>query len=527
MLIRILIADTCTVVLAQDPVAFFTLESIDGTAFQNRIAFLAKTDSLFTKQNLPFYSLRESVKDSCKIFYISSGIRLSDSVKIADPSTLFANEILTLSQFKGRSQDILKKYSNAGYPFARVVPDILYYDNTLPIVEVKVDSGPRIVIDSIVVKSEKPIDLIVLKRIAGLRLPMLFNQKKLEEAQDRIVNKGFLEFTAPTSFLFTEEGSILYLYARRKQSVFGDLLIGLNSDNQRRTVLTGEAQFALLNVFGKAENISVQWRAPATQQQFLHFRSEFPFLFHSPLGTTVEFQVFRQDSTFARFNMRVAGTYFYSSSLSAGLGWYRESSSSVRSASEGLMPYTSNFQFFKIQYSNKRGAGVSSKGFRNSLEAGVGTITKDDTQENRLRLLLESDADIPIAKRLNLYTSLVFKTVNGPAILLNESYRTGGMGSIRGFNEWSFFVSSAVLGVFEYRFYVDSKSFFKAFYDAGWQVLTSGGSGYYQGFGSGLALPVANGLFHFDIAVGKFPNMPVDWRNTRLHIGFRSNLSAF
>lgn len=522
MLFRILLADSCSLVTARDSVAYHVFSALSDTEFSNKTLFLSKVDSLFSYYDYPFYTLEEVKTDTCTVFNINSGIRLTDSVKVAESRLFTPNEKISIRQFKTKSNEVLRKCSNAGYPFARVVPSIVNYDTNIPVIKIEIDSGPRIEIDSLVIKSEKPVNVAVLKRISGLRLPMVYNQKKLDEALERISTSGFVEFTSPSSVLFIEEGSIIYLYAKQKQSVFGDLIIGLNSDNQRRTVFTGEAQLALLNLFGSAERISIQWRAPATLQQFLHLRGDFPFLFQTPIGTSLDLQVFRQDSTFARFSSRVGGTYYFSPKVSAGLGWFRESSSSLELVEVGFTPYLSSYQFFHVQYNTINGKGSKKRGVRSALEVGVGTIRKNEIQENRLRLQVEADADIPISNYQKLFTSLAFKGINGPNILLNESYRTGGMGSIRGFNEWSFFVTSAAIGTLEYRFFVDSKAFFKAFYDAGWQSVTGGSQGYYQGFGAGLALPVSVGMFHVDVAVGKFPGLPIDLRNTRLHIGLKA-----
>lgn len=522
MLFRILLADSCCLVWASDPIAYQVFKKISGTEFSNRALFCSKVDSLFTHYDYPFYILKEVKLDTCAVFYLSSGIRLSDTVIVQESRLFVPNEIISIAQFKSKSQEVIQKCSNVGYPFARVVPSILYYHRNIPVIKIEVDSGPRIAIDSLVVKAEKSINITILKRISGLRFPMVYNQKKLNEGLERITTTGFLEFTAPLSVLFTKEGSILYLYTKQKQSVFGDLIIGLNSDNQRRTFLTGEAQLALNNLFGSAEKLSVLWRAPATLQQFLHLRGDFPFLFNTPIGTSIDFQVFRQDSTFARFSSRIGGTYHFSPAMSAGLGWFRESSSSVVMVDVGFLPYLSSYQFLHVQYNNKSSKGLKKRGLRNALEIGVGTIRKNEIQENRLRLQIEADVDIPVSKYQKLFASLVFKGINGPNVLLNESYRTGGMGSIRGFNEWSFFVTSAAIGTLEHRFYLDSKAFFKVFYDAGWQSVTGGSKGYYQGFGAGLALPVSVGMFHVDVAVGKFPELPIDLRNTRLHIGLRA-----
>ncbi|GCD77628.1 hypothetical protein JCM31826_11100 [Thermaurantimonas aggregans] len=524
MLFRILLADSCCFVSAQDSISYRVLDALSDSVFSSRGVFFSKIDSLFLLYNHPFYTFKEVKRDSCVVFYLNSGIGLTDSVIVTESGLFMPNEKISITQLKNKSREVVQKCTNNGYPFARVVPRVLYYNTNIPVIKVEVDSGPLIKIDSLIIKSEKSINITVIKRISGLRIPMAYSQKKIDEALERISASGFLEFSAPSSVLFTEEGSILYLYAKQKQSVFGDLIIGLNSDNQQRTVITGEAQLSLSNLFGSAEKISIQWRAPATFQQFLHLRGDFPFLFHTPIGLSFDFQVFRQDSTFARFSSRIGAAYYFSSTVSAGLGWMRERSSSVNLVEVGFMPFSSTYQLVHVQYNGKRGKGSSKKGLRNVLEVGIGTIRKSETLENRLRLLWEADADLPISKNHKIFGSFFLKSINGPGILLNESYRTGGFGSIRGFNEWSFFVTSAALGVLEYRIYLDYNSYIKMFYDAGWQSITGGSKGYYQGFGAGLALPVSVGMFHVDVAVGKFPNMPMDFRNTRLHIGFRSGL---
>ena len=519
--INVFVNDSCYSILPADSTAGSLLNALkQSTSFEHFDSLVYQIDLEFKRNKYPFYSIRKIKSDSCTGLIVHSGLSLGDSIKIIySISDNQYEDATVLHKFESSVQKILEKEQNTGYPFSRIIPSIHSFKSSIPIVHAELDKGPLIVIDSLVVKSENPPKLHIIKRYSGLTLPFTYNFKKIEESVQSLENSGVLESTAPASILFSEQGSTLFLYLNKKQRVFADLIIGVNSNNKNQTILTGEVNLILKNVFGYAESVALLWRAPAPQQQFLNLKLDFPFMFRTPFGWSSDVRLFRQDSTFANFSGQVTCTYFFSPSVSAGLGLQRETSAAPGLVQNGVSSFSADYSFIKLLYKKMNGSGVSRKGFFGSTEINVGLLRESDNELNRLKFQMNIESDQKLFLNHKVYNRISIFHLGGENLLLNESFRTGGVGSVRGFNEWLFFASTALIGVAEYRFFLDANTFFKAFYDGAWQKITFGELGYFQGMGAGLALPVGTGILHIDIGIGKFPGLPINLRDTRLHVG--------
>ncbi|MFN3950777.1 MAG: hypothetical protein ACK4KT_00075 [Thermaurantimonas sp.] len=520
-LVHIYADDSCFLIMPADSVANSLISVFKSdTSFESFDDVVYRIDSVFKKNNYPFYVINKIDNGLCTGLCVRSGPSIGDSVKVRYASHPHQpDEVIDLKAFDSRVRKILEEERNAGFPFSRITPVIQSFSNGLPVIEAELDKGPMIIIDSLVIKSENVPKLHFIYRYSGLKLPLRYNGKKIEESIRNLENSGVLELTAPASILYSEKGSTLYLYLKKKQRVFADLVIGVNSNDRSQTILTGEMHLALKNVFGNAESIALQWRAPAQQQQFLNLQVDFPFVFRTPLGWSANVRLFRQDSTFATFSGDVTARYFFSPAISAGFGFQRESSSAPGALQADINSFTSDYSFVRLLYKKMNGSGVYRTGVSGNGDVGVGLLRNRDNEINRFKFQIILESEQILSSNHKIYNRFSMFHLGGEDILLNESFRTGGVGSIRGFNEWLFFATTAVIGVAEYRFFLDSNTFLKAFYDGAWQKISSGEGGYFQGVGTGLALPVGNGIFHIDVGVGKFPGLPLNLRDTRLHIG--------
>jgi hypothetical protein len=58
--------------------------------------------------------------------------------------------------------------------------------------------------------------------------------------------------------------------------------------------------------------------------------------------------------------------------------------------------------------------------------------------------------------------------LGNPYITINDLYRVGGLKTLRGFNELSYFASSYAISTLEYRYFLEELSFFSLFLDYAW-----------------------------------------------------------
>jgi len=107
----------------------------------------------------------------------------------------------------------------------------------------------------------------------------------------------------------------------------------------------------------------------------------------------------------------------------------------------------------------------------------------------------------------------------------NELFQIGGYRLLRGFDEQSIYASKYITGTLEYRYLIGLNSFLFGFSDIGWAESNSFSEKEkhgYLGFGMGLTFETKAGLFNITYAVGKRDDLPLSFRQSKIHFGFVS-----
>ena len=109
--------------------------------------------------------------------------------------------------------------------------------------------------------------------------------------------------------------------------------------------------------------------------------------------------------------------------------------------------------------------------------------------------------------------------------MINELFRLGGIGNLRGHNQNVFFASHYIIGNWEYRFLFDNYSYLFVFYDQGWlqqKTINSFIEDMPLGFGLGLNFPTKAGIFNIVYALGQTKNQSINFNRSKIHFGFIS-----
>ena len=134
---------------------------------------------------------------------------------------------------------------------------------------------------------------------------------------------------------------------------------------------------------------------------------------------------------------------------------------------------------------------------------------KPEIYDNLQLKTLQINSDIntefyfSIGKRHVIKTRLQAATMYNQQLFQNELYRIGGLRSLRGFDEESIVASSYGIGTLEYRFLLETNSFFYGFVDGGWYERNIPNrylkdSPY--GFGAGISFETRLGIFTLNYA---------------------------
>jgi outer membrane protein assembly factor BamA len=142
-----------------------------------------------------------------------------------------------------------------------------------------------------------------------------------------------------------------------------------------------------------------------------------------------------------------------------------------------------------------------------------------------LRLKASGAQYIRVSKQSTLKAGLQAGWLQARDLFRNEMFQVGGYKLLRGFDEESIFATRYAVLTAEYRFLIGTNSFLFAFTDAGWAANTGFAdqeSHGYLGFGGGITFETKAGILNLAYAVGKRDDLPLDFRQSKIHFGFVS-----
>ena len=438
------------------------------------------------------------------------------------------------SLFKLFIEKTLKAYANNGYPFAQVFFTKQEIIEQQIEIQMNISSGKIYRFSDIIVKGDSSISKSTVQNLIGIKINDIYSEEKLSSIDRILQQTNFINVLKKSELLFTENGVELYVYLENQKMSSMNGAVGLQPNPQlQKIVLTGDVQIKLLNIFKKAELIDLNWRSIEPQTQALQAKMNYPFLFKSPFGIDLKFNLYKRDSTFLDLKSFIGIQYSFKNNLQLK-GFYQINSSEILSKTPNssslfsyLAPIKLNSYGLSLQYKRINYLPNPSKGFSLYIETSIGnrTIKKENTALEKsyvYKSIFQYVSYIPITKRNIIKVGVNFESYTSSSIFQNERYRFGGLNSLRGFNEEELFASTKLISSLEYRFLLDKNSNVFVFYDQG---IYEDNTLTYKidnpfGVGAGISFGSRIGIFSISYALGKQENNPLEFRNGKIHFGY-------
>ena len=438
------------------------------------------------------------------------------------------------SLFKLFIDKTLKAFANNGYPFAQVFFTEQEIIEQQIQIQMNVSSGKFYRFSDIIVKGDSSISKSTVQNLLGIKINDIYSEEKLSSIDRILQQTNFINVLKKSELLFTENGVELYVYLENQKMSSMNGAVGLQPNPQTQRIgLTGDVQIKLLNVFKKAELIDVNWRSIEPQTQALQAKLNYPFLFKSPFGIDLKFNLYKRDSTFLDLKSFIGIQYSFKNNVQLK-GFYQINSSEILSKTSNpsslfsyLAPIKLNSYGLSLQYKRINYLPNPSKGFSLYIETSIGnrTIKKENTALEKsyvYKSIFQYVSYIPITKRNIIKVGVNFESYTSSTIFQNERYRFGGLNSLRGFNEEELFASTKLISSLEYRFLLDKNSNAFIFYDQG---IYEDNTLTYKidnpfGVGAGISFGSRIGIFSISYALGKQENNPFEFRNGKIHFGY-------
>ncbi|WP_018628371.1 POTRA domain-containing protein [Niabella aurantiaca] len=475
---------------------------------------------------------------------------------------LFTNRLLDYSLLENLQQRMLNYFENHGYPFARISMGALRINGNKVSGQLQVQPGPLYRIDSIRITGNAKLSNDYLQNYLDIKNGSIYNKEKLQRISTELKKLNYIEEPYPPRFYWGSTGGLVEVFLQQKKSNQVNFIIGFlpNSDAQsKKMLITGEGLLHLKNALGGGETIGLVWQRLEAASQRLDVAFLQPYLFRSPFGLDLAFDMLKRDSSYLNFEYRIGTQYVINTRQTAKL-FYNQFSTIINSINKNELLQTrklpgeaavriSNIGLeYQLNTTNYIFNPVSGLDIQFTGTAGIKKIKKNN------QVLELEDPEDPLFDFGSLYDTVKLRSVQvrtrllaaryfplsgrgtstvkaaiqggylaGANIFRNELFQIGGYRLLRGFDEQSQFLSQYAIGTLEYRYLVGEHSYLNAFADGGWGYDGSRGAhkNYnYLAMGIGLAFETKAGIFNLAWAVGKRNDTRFNLRQSKIHFGF-------
>ncbi len=460
---------------------------------------------------------------------------------------------------------ILNYLENNGYPFAKVYLDSIQLNGDKISALIRLKEGPLYKIDSLRVYGDAKISNNYLQRYLEIPNGSTYSKEKLQRISKKINELSYVEEERPADLTRLATGSVINLYLKQKKSSQINFLIGFLPNNDqlssKKLLITGEGNLNLRNALGSGETIGLNFQALQVSSQRLNFNYQQPYIFRSPFGLDLNFDIFRKDSSFVNINFQFGAQYVLNNTQ-AGKVFLQRFQTIVSQGSINSPAIIQNKRLPEAADVSSTGIGLdyefNNTDYRFNPKRGneikvltvVGTKKikknneildlKDPTDPSydfdrlydtvklktyQFRIRTIASRYFPLGKISTLKASVNAGLFQSGNIFRNELFQIGGYKLLRGFDEESQYLSQYAIATLEYRllYLAGQNSYFYVFTDGGW-----GGDGSksqkinysYFGTGLGLAFETKAGIFNLAWAIGKRNDTELNLRQSKIHFGF-------
>lgn len=474
-----------------------------------------------------------------------------------------AGSILSPVSLSNLKEKMLRMFEENGYPFAAIQLDSSYFNGNELFARLKAVRGPLYRIDSIHVEGRIMIRKAFLQKYLSVGGGGIYQKSKIDAIAGRLSSLGFVKESRPWDLTLLGTGASVNLYLEPQRSSRFNLLAGLMPSSQQRggrMLLTGEAELDLKNSFGGGEALSINWQQLQVQSPRLQLGFQKPYLFNSNAGIDFRFNFLKKDSSFININTRIGLQYEVTQKQTVKL-FFQQYSSNLIEVDTNMIKATKRLPVFLDVQSSNIGLDVQYNGTddrfnpRKGLslgimaQGGIRKIRKNNSIVNlkkdfantsfdyaalydtialsstQFKLLVNMNTFLPLDRQSTFRTGLQTGWIQGNKLFLNELFQLGGIKTLRGFDEESFFASEYAIATLEYRFLIGPSSYLFSFLDAayiGRKSIQGNERGNYAGMGLGFTFETKSGLFSLAYAAGKNNALPFNFRASKIHFGFVS-----
>lgn len=462
--------------------------------FQNTYNLDKKSDSLYIAK----ISLGKKTDEA--VITIPKNFQFDNDRYLAKNDSLY----IKVNEIKKLLTTVSKQLDHQGKLFSEVQLKNIQIKKNVLFADLIIKESSKRIINQIIIKPYSEFPKSFLYHYLTIKKNKKINQQKLRSISEGIKSIKFTSEIKPPEILFKKDSTLLYLYLKKKQNNSFDGLVNFATKENGSILFNGHLDLKLNNILNKGERFSLFWNSIADEVQDFKISTTIPYIFSSPLSTSLAFNIYKQDSTFLNTNFKSAISYSLNSKANIFLTYTSESSNDINTAASiDVTDFETNLigTGFEYRIANKNQWTEDKLSIKLNAAAGTRKTNTDNT--NQIKIQFDASYIWQLNYRNSIYLKNETSYLNSDSYLTNELFRIGGANSIRGFDEQSIFTSKYSYFNIEYRYLTSETSYLFSITDFGSYKNLNEKNIFLTGIGIGYTFITNNNTFKLSYAIGK------------------------
>ena len=430
-----------------------------------------------------------------------------------------------ISVLENTLEQLSKTLADKSYAFATLQLQNIQPEDEIKIkAELVIDKGTKRTLQNIKVLGYDKFPPSYIKHFLGIKIRKSFRLERIKSQMELLNQLPFAQLKRPAEVLFTKDSTSVYLYLEKIKSNRFDGFIGFGTDETTGKIeFDGYLDLNLINNLNFGESLKLNYKSDEIDQKTLDIALQLPYLFGTPLGSTLNLNIFKKDSTFTTAQQGIKLFYQLNENQQLGLGIRLQQSNAITNTSDAFVEDFDS-QFYEINYNySKRQKTDLLFPVQRQFEMSVAFGKRSAASElNQRQIRLKGFQILNLNPKNSIFLKVHLEELQSDQYLLNELLRFGGITSVRGFRENSLFATRLGLLCSEYRYRLSPGLFVHSVMDAGYFQDANNTNYQIFGFGFGFGLRSNGGLLRLTYANGKTKNIPFDLSESKVHLSFTS-----
>ena len=428
-------------------------------------------------------------------------------------------------EFSDLTNQLLEQIDRKGNSFSEITYVNPLLKNDTLFLEMKISNSSSRKIDKVIIRGYEEFPKKFITKYFLIDKNTVFSKQKLNQVSALSNKLDFIKEKKAPEVLFKKDSTHLYLFLDKIGTSSFDGLVNFSSkENGKGLLLNGNLDLKLNNTFNTGEKFEIIWNKVSDEKTDFKINSYVPYILNSKFSTTLEFYLYRQDSTFINTNFELKTDYSINQKSHASILYSSEKSNYLLNISNNDLASYSNY-FIGLGYELKKSSTSNLYKYKNGLNLNltIGKRKTDTESINQLKFHFSAFANVQINNRGYLNIKNESGLLTSKNYLLNELFRIGGANSIRGYNEQSIFTNGYSFSNIEFRYSLDTSSYLYSITDLGvYKENTTNKIKKLLGIGAGYQFRINNNLVNLGYVISTNSSTNAKLNSSRLVVRWTS-----